>query len=83
MLLKFRTSHDEITPGFLFEFQILSHVTICHPGKNDHRKIPFVCNFFAFLGNHHPSLEFDCSKAVLVIRRVCLCAGMHAWALHI
>lgn len=43
----------------------------------------FVCNFCAFLGNHHPSLEFDCGKVVLIIRHVCLCAAMHAWAWRI
>lgn len=58
-------------------------MTTCHPGRDDNRKIPFVCNFCAFLGIHHPSLEFDCGKVVLVIRRICLCAGMHARALHI
>lgn len=47
------------------------------------KNFAFVCNFCTFLENHHPSLEFDCGKAVLIIRCICLCAGMHAWALHI
>lgn len=38
-----------------------------------------ICPILCLLGNHHPWLEFDCGKAVLIIR-LCLffCAGMHA-----
>ena len=38
----------------------------------------FVRNSAPFQENHHPSLEFDCGKAVLIIRRafVCVCARM-------
>lgn len=69
---------------FLFEFQKIKPCeNMPFQAKIIIGKSLFVCNFCAFLGNHHPSLEFDCGKAVLVIRRVCLCAGMHAWALRI
>ena len=41
--------------------------------------------FHVILWNHHPSLEFDCGEALLIIIRVCVClfVRVHACALCI
>lgn len=44
---------------------------------NENIHIVYLSVILCLLGNHHPSLEFDCGKAVLIIRRlfvyVCAC----------